>query len=137
MYNTRKGVPIFTIVAILFCVGFLTAFLPMGKKSAIYEKITAEEAKRIMDSGKPFVLLDVRNENEYKTQRIDGAILIPHDKIKEEATEKLPNKDETILVYCRSGRRSAIAANELINMGYKNVYDFGGIIDWTYETIGD
>lgn len=114
-----------------------TTFLVSCGNSAGHKTITAEEAKKIMDSGKPFIILDVRTESEFKTARIDGAILIPHDKITESASKKLPNKKETILIYCRSGRRSAIAAQELTNLGYKNVYDFGGINSWTYGTAGD
>ena len=102
--------------------------------AAEYQKITAEQAKTMMDDAESFVLLDVRSDDEYRERRIDGAILIPHLEIRERAPDELPGKDAIILVYCRSGVRSAAAANELIEMGYTNVYDFGGILDWTYET---
>jgi len=109
--------------------------VPVETAKAVYQKITAEQAKAIMDEGKPFVLLDVRTDEEFKEKRIDGAILIPDYEIKNRATAELPDKNALILVYCRSGRRSANAANELIKLGYTNVYDFGGIIDWPYDTV--
>ena len=102
-----------------------------------YQKIAPEEAKRMMDDGEAFILLDVRTEEEFETKRIEGAVLIPDYEIKERAPAELPDKNAQILVYCRSGRRSAQAAENLIKMGYANVYDFGGIIDWPYETVGD
>jgi rhodanese-related sulfurtransferase len=101
---------------------------------AVYQKITAEEAKTMMDDGDPYILLDVRTEEEFAEQRIDGAILIPDYEIASRVEEELTDKDARILVYCRSGRRSTLAANEMIALGYTNIYDFGGIIDWPYET---
>jgi len=88
-----------------------------------------------MDSGEPYILLDVRSESEFNEQRIDGAIVLPVDEIINRAAAVLPDKDTAILVYCRSGSRSATASNELVGMGYTNVYDIGGIIDWPYGTI--
>lgn len=102
-----------------------------------YQKISAEQAKNMMDEGKTYILLDVRTDEEYKEKRIDGAILIPDYEIKDRVETELPDKDALILIYCRSGRRSANATNQLIDMGYTNVYDFGGINDWTYDTISD
>jgi rhodanese-related sulfurtransferase len=100
-----------------------------------YQKISPEQAKNMMDEGKPYILLDVRTDEEYKEKRIDGAVLIPYDEIKDRAAIELPDKDVLILIYCRSGRRSAIAANEMIEMGYIHLYDFGGIIDWPFDTV--
>ena len=108
---------------------------PSETTKAVYQKITAEQAKAKMDEGKPFILLDVRTDEEFKEKRIDGAILIPDYEIKSRASTELPDKNALILIYCRSGRRSALAANELIEQGYTNVYDFGGIIDWPYDTV--
>ena len=105
--------------------------------AAEYRKITAVEAKQMMDGTDPYVLLDVRTEQEYKQQRISGAILIPDTDVVSRAPEEMPDKNAIILVYCRSGRRSAAASKNLVQMGYINVYDFGGIIDWPYETISD
>jgi len=103
--------------------------------SVVYRKITADEAKTIMDSGEPFVLLDVRTLEEYLEKRIDGALLIPDYDIKDRAELELLDKNALILIYCRSGRRSANAAHEMIEMGYSNVFDFGGIMDWPFDTI--
>lgn len=97
--------------------------------------ITAQEAKSIMDSQEDYVLLDVREQEEYEEGHIEGAILIPYGSIGELAENALPDRDRTILVYCRSGRRSAIAAEELVKLGYTDVRDFGGIMDWPYEVV--
>lgn len=98
-----------------------------------YRRITARQAKEIMESGKPYVLLDVRSQVEHNLKYIEGGILIPHREIQEKAPQLLPEKDQTILVYCASGVRSKTAAEELIRMGYTDVYDFGAITDWPYE----
>ncbi len=104
------------------------------EKEAVYLNITATEAKTIMDEGGDYVILDVRTEEEFAEGHVPGAILIPHDRINAQASEKLPDKDKLILVYCRSGRRSKLAAEALLALGYKNIKEFGGIIDWPYET---
>ena len=101
---------------------------------AEYSKINAAEAKEMIDSD-DVIILDVRTLEEYEEIRIEGALLIPEDQIRSLAPEMLPDKEAIILVYCRSGRRSEIASRELIDMGYRHVYDFGGIIDWPYETV--
>ena len=103
-----------------------------GKK-AMYEKITPEEAKKIMDSDEEHIILDVREQDEYDSGHISGAILIPYTEIENKAEDMLPNKDAQILVYCRSGRRSKIASESLAKLGYINIKEFGGIIDWPYE----
>jgi rhodanese-related sulfurtransferase len=108
---------------------------PTQPATAGYQTITAEEAHTMMNGGGEFVLLDVRTKDEFDEIRIDGAILIPDSEIKDRAVEELPDKDAVILIYCRSGRRSALAAKDLADMGYVNVYDFGGIIDWPYDTV--
>lgn len=95
--------------------------------------ITAEEAKEIMDTEEGYVILDVREQDEYDAGHISGAILIPYTQIEAKANEMLPDKDQLILVYCRSGRRSRIAAEALAELGYTNIKEFGGIIDWPYE----
>ena len=102
---------------------------------AQYQKITAEQAKARMDSGDEIVILDVRTQDEFNAGHIAGAILIPNETILDEQPALLPDLDAEILVYCRSGNRSAQAAKKLIAMGYTNVYDFGGIIDWPYEVV--
>ena len=103
-----------------------------GEK-AMYEQITPEEAKKIMDSGEEHIILDTREQDEFDEEHIAGAILIPYTEIENKAEEMLPDKDKLILVYCRSGRRSKIASESLAKLGYTNVKEFGGIIDWPYE----
>ena len=101
----------------------------------MYQQITQEEAKRIMDSGAPHIVLDVREQDEFDEGHIPNAILIPYTEIDAKAEEILTDKDAQILVYCRSGRRSKIASESLANLGYTNVKEFGGIIDWEYEIV--
>lgn len=99
-----------------------------------YHKITAEEAKKMMDEG-GVTIVDVRTEEEYKEGHVPDAILVPNETIADEPPEALPDQDAKLLVYCRSGRRSKDASDKLVEMGYQNVYDFGGIIDWPYDTV--
>ena len=102
-------------------------------QGAVYVNITAEEAKRIMDTEEGYVILDVREQDEYDAGHISGAILIPYTQIEAKANEMLTDKDQLILVYCRSGRRSKLAAEALVELGYTNIKEFGGILDWPYE----
>ena len=103
-----------------------------GEK-VMYEQITAEDAKKIMDSEEEYVILDTREQEEFDSGHIPDAILIPYTEVEDKAEEIIPDKDKLILVYCRSGRRSKIAAEALVKLGYTNVKEFGGIIDWPYE----
>ncbi len=100
-----------------------------------YKKISSKEAKEMMDGDSDTIILDVRSQEEYDSGHIEGALLIPDGQISEKADSILTDKDATILVYCRSGRRSLAASKELVELGYTNIYDFGGIIDWPYETV--
>ena len=113
----------------------LTACNDANGKSSTYEQITAEQAKTIMDTEKDYVIIDARTEEEFAEGHIENAILIPEYEIAERAEKELPNKEQLILVYCRSGRRSKIASEELVKLGYTNVKEFGGIIDWPYEVV--
>ena len=97
-----------------------------------YYQIPQDEAKRIMDEESDYIIVDAREQSEYDEGHIKGAIVIPYTEIEQKAEEMLPDKEQLILVYCRSGRRSKIAAQSLANMGYTNVKEFGGIIDWQY-----
>lgn len=101
----------------------------------VYQKISQEEAKKRIDSGDKLVILDVRTQEEYEEKHIEGAVLIPNEEIGSERLEQLPDLNEEILIYCRSGNRSAEAAKKMIEAGYTNVYDFGGINDWSYDTV--
>ncbi len=104
-------------------------------RSVVPVKITADEAKSLMDGDGDAVILDVRTQEEFDEGHIEGALLLPDTEVADKAQDILPDKDATILVYCRSGRRSALAADELVQLGYTDVRDFGGIIDWPYETV--
>ena len=108
-----------------------------GTHKNAYEQITPAEAKALMDSEDGYVILDVRTPEEFAAGHIAGAILIPDYEIREKAESILTDKDQLILVYCRSGRRSKNAANELAKLGYTNIKEFGGINDWKYGTVTD
>ena len=103
------------------------------KQEAVYMNITAQEAKEIMDRESGYVILDVRTREEYDQGHIPGAIVISHEEVADKAEETLTDKDQLILLYCRSGRRSKIAAEALVELGYTNILEFGGILDWPYE----
>ena len=113
----------------------MTACDDANGKSSTYEQITAEQAKTIMDTEKDYVIIDARTEEEFAEGHIENAILIPEYEIKDRAEKELPDKEQLILVYCRSGRRSKIASEELVKLGYTNVKEFGGIIDWPYDIV--
>ena len=124
-----------------FLIMLLTLALPFGcvgcsdGGSATYEQISGAEAKALMDSESGYIIIDARTQEEYDQGHIPGAILIPEYEIADRAEKELPDKDQLILVYCRSGRRSKIAAEELVKLGYTNIKEFGGIIDWEYEIV--
>ena len=113
----------------------MTACNVENNKTSTYEQITAEQAKSIMDTEKDYVIIDARTEEEFAEGHIENAILIPEYEIADRAEKELPDKEQLILVYCRSGRRSKIASEELVKLGYTNVKEFGGIIDWPYEVV--
>lgn len=102
---------------------------------SMYTQINAEMAKKIIDREKKKIILDVRTLEEYEYGHIEGAILIPYDEVYIRAEKEILNKDNIILVYCRSGVRSILASRDLVELGYKNVYEFGGIIDWPYDIV--
>ena len=106
-----------------------------GNIKSAYDQITPAEAKSLMGSEDGYVILDVRTPEEFAAGHIAGAILIPDYEIREKAESILTDKDQLILVYCRSGRRSKSAANELAALGYTNIWEFGGINDWKYGTV--
>ena len=125
-----------------FLIALLTFTLPFGYvgcasdgSSVTYEQISGAEAKALMDSESGYIIIDAREQDEYDEGHIPGAILIPYGEIAERAEKELPDKDQLILDYCRSGRRSKIAAEELVKLGYTNVKEFGGIIDWEYDIV--
>ena len=128
--NTMKKL-LFLLLAVMLLTA--CAHTKENEQEAAYMNITAEEARQIMDSEEGYVILDVRTQEEYDQGHIPGAIVISHEEIAEKAEEVLTDKDQLILVYCRSGRRSKIAAEALVELGYTNIKEFGGIIDWPYE----
>ncbi|SCW26786.1 Rhodanese-related sulfurtransferase [Ruminococcaceae bacterium YRB3002] len=105
-----------------------TAGPPVG-----YRQIMQTEAHEIMQSDEDYIILDVRTQSEFDEVHIPGAICIPNEEIGTDEIPELPDKDQMILVYCRSGRRSKLAAEKLVALGYTNVLEFGGIIDWIWE----
>ncbi len=115
--------------------GSTTIIVAEKGESAMYEQITQEEARRIMDSDESHIILDVREQDEFDAGHIPGAILLPYNEIENKAEKILPNKTAQILVYCRSGRRSKIASESLSRLGYINVKEFGGINDWKYDIV--
>ena len=129
-----KRIVSITIAALLCLFCFAGCAKEEKDMENTYEKITPQQAKSIMDTENDYIIIDARTEEEFAAGHIKGAVLIPEYEIAERAEKELPDKDALILVYCRSGRRSKIASEELAKLGYTNVKEFGGIIDWPYET---
>ena len=127
-----KRIAILCISVIMFLSGCTAS---PSSTDASYTQITQEEAKVMMDKNDGHIIVDVRRQDEYDTGHIPDAVLIPNESIADKQPEELPDLDQIILVYCRSGRRSKEAAQKLADMGYTNVYEFGGIIDWTGVTV--
>lgn len=100
-----------------------------------YEQITQKEAKEIMEENSDCVVIDARTAEEFSEGHIPGAVNLDYEETEEKAAEVVPEKDTLILIYCRSGRRSKIAAETFVSLGYENVKEFGGIIDWPYEIV--
>ena len=117
----------------------LTVMLLAGcgasEKTNSYRQITMEEAVTMMAEEESYILLDVRTREEYADKHIPGAVCIPNETISSEEIPELPDKEQLILVYCRSGNRSKQASAKLAELGYTNVVEFGGINDWTGETV--
>lgn len=103
--------------------------------SQTFEQISPEEAKAIMDDNEEVTILDVRDSVEYREGHIEGAILVPLGELEYAVESEIEDYDATILVYCRSGVRSKAASSILVEMGYTNVFEFGGILDWPYEIV--
>lgn len=115
----------------------LTACTHKGDKGATYRQVSVDEAIEIMRTESDYIILDVRTGEEFAEKHIPGAINVPNEIISNYAIPELPDKNQLILVYCRSGRRSKEAAEKLANIGYTNVVEFGGINDWTGETVSE
>ena len=136
---TKIGGSLLTLVILAVVIYLL---LPTSPKEASASavatptKLSAEEGLAFMQETEDFVLLDVRSLEEYTARHLPQAVSFPLDLIDDEHTEVLlPELDQIIIVYCQSGRRSQMAANMLVELGYTRVYDIGGIVDWPYETV--
>lgn len=130
-------VPLVLVLMLLSLTACGTAqdtFSASDEEVGSYQSISAEAAQAMLEEGN-VTLVDVRTQAEYESAHIPGAILIPNETISDTPPEALPDKDAAILVYCRSGHRSAEAASKLATLGYTNIYDLGGIIDWPYDTV--
>ncbi len=120
------------LLAILSSALLLTGCIG-GQAKAAYRRVSAEEAQQIMKTESGYRIVDVRTPEEYASGHIPNAICIPNESIGKEPPAELSDKKQLLLIYCRSGRRSKEAANKLVELGYENVVDFGGIIDWPGE----
>ncbi|MBO5071199.1 MAG: rhodanese-like domain-containing protein [Roseburia sp.] len=125
-------------IAAFICVVLLLAIAGCDEKKTeennmAYQQVTAEEAQEIMETEDDYVIVDVRTEEEYESGHIPDAICIPNEEIGDTEPEELPDKEQLILVYCRSGNRSKQAAGKLAALGYTSVVEFGGIQDWSGE----
>ena len=119
---------------------FLMALLLLAgcgaqSEESTYRQVNAEEAASMMEEETGYIILDVRTAQEYSEKHIPGAINIPNETIGTEDIPELPDKEQLILVYCRSGNRSKQASEKLVKLGYTNIVEFGGINDWTGETV--
>ena len=124
-----------SVIALLCLFSFVGCTTQENVMKITYQQITPQEAKTIMDTESGYTIIDARTEEEFAEGHIENAILIPEYEIAKRAEKELPDKEQLILVYCRSGRRSKIASEELVKLGYTNVKEFGGIINWPYEVI--
>lgn len=112
---------------------FIVGKLPKGEKNMTYTSITMEEAKDIFQNRGDYIILDVRRADEFSEGHIPGAVNYANEDILQDKPEVLPDLEQTIYVYCRSGRRSKEAADKLVQMGYTNIIEIGGILDWNGE----
>lgn len=132
-------------VVILLCAVFLLTLCACGQQNPTatesaqpaYRQVSSEEGAALMKSESNYIILDVRRQDEFAAGHIPGAICVPNETIGTAEIPELPDKAQLILVYCRSGRRSKEAAQKLADLGYTNIVEFGGIIDWTGEVVTD
>ena len=119
------------VIAMIFTVSCGDTGADPGDSGQIgYQQISQDEAVRIMEEESDYIIVDVRRQDEYAEGHIPGAINVPNEDITDVEPPELPDKDQILLVYCRSGNRSKEASEKLAEIGYTNVYEFGGIIDW-------
>ena len=130
----KEVFPMKKIIALLLFVLVLSGCAAQSEKAS-YRQVSTDEAINIMKEEKDYIILDVRTPEEFKSKHIPGAINIPNETIGTEEVPELPDKEQLILIYCRSGNRSKQAAEKLAAQGYTNIVEFGGINDWTGETV--
>lgn len=123
------------ISALVLLALLLTGCTSPALQANAYRQITMQEAVEMMAEEENYIILDVRTEQEFASGHIPGAILVPNETIGTEEIAQLPDKDQLILVYCRSGNRSKQAADKLVRLGYTNIVEFGGINSWPGETV--
>lgn len=123
------------LVPIVLSALMLTGCAGVGNQTNSYRQISMDEAGAMMERESGYIILDVRRPDEYATGHIPNAINVPNENIGTDEISQLPNKDQLIMVYCRSGRRSKEAAEKLVKLGYTNIVEFGGILDWKGETV--
>ena len=138
----KKNMNLFLIVFVIFVLAGCgskgangTENLEASKNS--YTQIRMDEAIKMMEEESDYIILDVRRPDEFAEKHIPNAINVPNETIGKDEIPELPNKEQLILVYCRSGNRSKQASEKLVKLGYTNIYEFGGINDWTGETVGE
>lgn len=127
----KKTLAVLLAAVLLIPAGCSPRPVEAGTLDRGYTRISQEEARKMMELEDGHVILDVRRQDEYDAGHIPGAILIPNESIGTERPEELPDLDQIILIYCRSGNRGKQAAKKLSDLGYTNVYEFGGINEWT------
>lgn len=123
------------LIPIVLSALMLTGCAGAGNQTNSYRQISMDEAVAMMEKESGYIILDVRRPDEYATGHIPNAINVPNENIGTNEISQLPNKDQLIMVYCRSGRRSKEAAEKLVKLGYTNIVEFGGILDWKGETV--
>ena len=130
----KRMIPILLMMA-LFLTGCTSPAPNPVPEANTYRRITMQEAVEMMEKEENYIILDVRTHEEFAAGHIPGAIVVPNETIGTEEVARLPDKDQLIMVYCRSGNRSKQASDKLVKLGYTNIVEFGGIIDWSSETV--
>ena len=123
------------LIPIVLSALMLSGCAGAGNQTNSYRQITMDEAGTMMERESGYIILDVRTPAEFAEKHIPNAINVPNENIGTDEISQLPNKDQLIMVYCRSGRRSKEAAEKLVKLGYTNIVEFGGILDWKGETV--
>ena len=132
----KRTIPFFLMMTLLLT-GCAAPAPSSSPEARTYRRITMQEAVEMMEKEENYVILDVRTHEEFAQGHIPGAIVIPNETIGTDEIPQLPDKDQLIMVYCRSGNRSRQASDKLVKLGYTNVVEFGGIIDWPGEIVMD